>query len=79
MAVVVARKKVVTVTVCQQESFDRHVGTKHNLRYIVDEFKRVGVNRWDPEFHQGASNNNHKEVGQGDVERRWEVSEEPSL
>jgi hypothetical protein len=78
LAVSDARSQRVVVAVRQQASLDRHVGTKHNLRNIVNKFDGIRVDRWQ-EFHDLGADDHKQEVCQSNVEGTWKVSEPPSL
>jgi len=46
VVIVTVRVKGVVVTVRDQECFDGHVGTEHDLGHVVNKFERVGIHGW---------------------------------
>ena len=79
MIVGIAGNHSVSVAVREENSFNRHVSTQHDLGHVVNELEWVGVHGRDAELHETTSNHNHQEVCQSNVERRREIREEPSL
>jgi len=68
----------VSVTVSNEDTFDCHVSTKHDLRHIVEELDWVRVNGRE-KLHDLRTNCDKRNVGECDVECRWEICQPPTL
>ena len=66
LAISYTRGKGITVTVSQQTCLDCHVRTKHDLRYVVKEFDRVGV-ECRQKLHDLRSDNYKSNISQGNT------------
>jgi hypothetical protein len=79
LVVLVAGQGRVVVTVGQHETLNRHVRAEHDLGNVVDKLDRIRINRWNTQLHDACSNNNKRKIGQGNVECRGKVRQQPSL
>lgn len=61
---IIARQCSVSITVGQKSSFDSHVGTEEDLRYVVHEFDWIGVNCWNSCFHNCRPDNDEGNVSE---------------
>ena len=76
----IAGQHVVVVAVGQESGFNRHVGAQHDLRNIVKELDRIGINgRNASQLHDLRPNDHKEKVGQGNVKGRREIRQGPSL
>mmetsp|Transcript_26485 Transcript_26485/g.56757 ORF Transcript_26485/g.56757 Transcript_26485/m.56757 type:complete len:277 (-) Transcript_26485:119-949(-) len=78
LAVGNARGDGVSIAVRQENGFDRHVRTKHDLRDIVKELDWVRVDG-RLVLHDLGSNRDKQNVGESNGERRRKICQPPSL
>lgn len=68
----------VAVAVRQEQCFNCHVSTQHDLRDVVKEFDWVWIHGGQ-KFHHLRPNDNKQKVGKSDIECTREIRQEPAL
>jgi hypothetical protein len=70
----------VSISVCQKDGFNRHVGAQHDLRNIVEKLDGIRVNGWNGiELENSGTDEDKGQVASSNVECRREISQGPTL